>query len=66
MFDKNYYEEKLNKLKAKNQQILQDYINTGIKFGQDIADLNAEFKEVQQLIDENTKKNDTKISKVKA
>ncbi len=59
-YDKKYYEEKLNKLKVKNQEILQGYINAGLKFGQDIAELNIELREVQQLIIENAPKEEPK------
>lgn len=54
-FNKQFYTDKLAKLQHKNQRILQEYINTGIRFGQDIAELNQEIQEIQQLIKENEK-----------
>ena len=56
MFDKAYYESKLAKVKARSDRTVQEYVNAGIKFGQDVADLNNETKEVQQLIAEATAK----------
>ena len=65
MFNKQFYEEKLNKLKEKNQKVLQEYINTGVKFGQDINEINVEIGEINKIIAENTPKEEVKEVKAK-
>lgn len=60
MFNKQYYTDKLAKLQVKNNQVLQEYINVGVKFGQDITYLNSELLETKQLLDEATIKEEPK------
>jgi predicted RNase H-like HicB family nuclease len=63
-FNKQFYTDKLAKLQQKNQRILQEYINTGLKFGQEIAELNSDLQETSKLIEENTVKEDKPIPQV--
>ena len=56
MFNKQFYTDKLQKLQQKNLKLCQQYINDGIKFGQDIAELDAEAGEINKLIAENEPK----------
>ena len=56
MFNLTFYKEKLQKLQQKNQRILQEYISNGLKFGQDIQELNQDMQETQKLVEENTPK----------
>jgi hypothetical protein len=69
IYDKKYYEEKLKKLQTKNNQILQNYVNVGIQFGIDIAYLQDEIKETQQMIEgfiiKEAETNDEKIATVR-
>lgn len=62
-FDLEYYKNKLAALQQKNNRIIQEYVNVGIKFGQDVAELNNEFREVNQMIVENTPKEPKKNEK---
>ena len=62
-FDLEYYKNKFAALQQKNNRIIQEYVNVGIKFGQDVAELNNEFREVNQMIVENTPKETKKNEK---
>lgn len=65
-FNLEFYKTKKQKLTQKNQQLLQDYIDVGIKFGRDINDLGVEIREVEQMILENTPKaEEPKVAPVK-
>ena len=59
-FNLQFYTDKLDKLKEKSNKTLQEYINTGIKFGQDINEINVEGQEIEKIIAENTPNPDAK------
>ena len=63
MFDKNYYQEKKQKLIAKANQLQNDYLQSAFKFVKEVQDIQDDMKQIENW--EKEQKVEPKVEEVK-
>lgn len=66
MFDKNFYENKKQKLNQKSQSNLQQFITSAFNMVSEASDITERINEIDAVIAENTKKEEVKATSATA